>query len=68
MKNRNRNFFDKIERTHIAIKKLKYNDKLRNMMIAYEAYGERIEIVTIHPISDEKITNRLFNGRWIKNE
>ena len=34
------------------------------MMIAYENKENFMEIVTIHPISDEKIMNRLMNGRW----
>ena len=45
-----------------------YNDKLRNMMIAYEEKDEFVEIITIHPITEEKIINRLINKRWIKNE
>jgi len=61
-------FFDNIEGTFIAIKKLHYNKKLRNMMIAYEEKGNEIEIITIHPITDEKIINRIISGRWTKNE
>lgn len=38
------------------------------MMIAYEKNNGEIEVVTIHPISDEKIANRLISGRWSKNE
>ena len=61
-------FFDKIEGTSIAIKKLHYNKKLRNMMIAYEEKDEQIKIITIHPITNEKIINRIMSKRWIKNE
>jgi hypothetical protein len=66
--NPDQKFFDKIEKTSIAIKKLKYNKKLRNMMVAYEIKGEKVEIITIHPITDEKIINRAISERWIKNE
>ena len=61
-------FFDITEQTYIAIKKLKYNQKERHMMIAYEKKDDNIEIVTIHPINEEKIINRTIRGRWIKNE
>jgi len=61
-------FFDNAEKTFIAIKKLRYNKKLRNMMIAYEEKDDKIEIVTIHPINDEKIINRIMSKRWTKNE
>ena len=61
-------FFDNLEKTFIAIKKLHYNKKLRNMMIVYEEKQELIEIITIHPITDEKIINRIMSRRWTKNE
>ena len=61
-------FFDVSEGTFIAIKKVHYNKKIRNMMIAYDKKDEEIEIITIHPITDEKIINRVVRGRWIKNE
>lgn len=60
-------FFDNAEKTFIAIKKLHYNKKMRNMMIAYEEKEGKIEIVTIHPITDEKIINRIMSKRWTKN-
>ena len=59
-------FFDNVEETFIAIKKLEYNRKIRNMMIAYEEKEGKIEIVTIHPITDEKIINRIISRRWTK--
>ena len=67
-KNPDQKFLDNLEQTKIAIKKLKYNKKVRNMMIAYEEKDKEIEIITIHPITDEKILNRIMSGRWIKNE
>lgn len=36
------------------------------MMIAYEVKSNKVEIITIHPISDEKIINRTINRRWTK--
>ncbi len=57
-------FFDLVGNRRIAIKRLKYGGGVRNMMIAYDVVDSRVEIVTIHPISDEKILNRLISGRW----
>ena len=59
-------FFDNFEGTKIAVKKLKYNNSMRNVMIAYEEKDKVVNIVTAHPISDEKIINRLISGRWSK--
>ena len=61
-------FFDVTEQKKIAIKRLKYKDKIRNILIAYDEHDELVRIVTIHPISDEKIANRTITGRWIKHE
>jgi len=59
-------FFDNLEKTFIAIKKLKYNKKVRNMMVVYERKNDNVEIVTIHPITDEKIINRIISRRWTR--
>jgi len=67
-KNPEQNFFDNLEGTFIAIKKLYYNKKLRDMMIAYQEKDGEVKIVTIHPITDEKIINRIMSRRWTKNE
>ena len=67
-KNPGQTFYDAYEDNLIAVKKLKYNDKLRNMMIAFEKEGKVINILTIHPITDEKIRNRVLNKRWMKDE
>lgn len=65
-KNSDMLFWDNIEKNHIAIKRLKYGKGFKNIMIAYEEKHNAVYIVTIHPISDEKITNRMLNGRWVK--
>ena len=65
-KNAEQEFYDELEGYFVSIKKLMYNGKLRNMMIAYEKKVDGIEIVTIHPIKDEKISSRVVNGRWTK--
>ena len=66
-KNPEQRFFDNWEMASIAIKKLIYNKKLRDMMIAYEEKEGKIEIITIHPITEEKIINRVMSKRWTKN-
>ncbi len=60
-------FFDTVERTLIAIKRLEYNSKMRQMMIAYNK-NDTVEIITIHPIREEQMINRIANKRWTKNE
>ena len=59
-------FFDIREKRIIAIKKLKYNHRLRYIMIAYEIKNACAFIITIHPIREDQIINRIKSGRWQK--
>ena len=61
-------FFDNLTETMIAIKKLYYNKKTRAMMIAYKEKQGKTSIITIHPITEEKIINRIINQRWSRHE
>ncbi len=38
------------------------------MMMAYDEKNGKIEIITIHPISNEKVMSRVMSGGWSKNE
>ncbi len=67
-KNPEMKFFDNLEKNKIAVKRLKYGNGIRNIMIAYEENKDKISIITIHPISDEKIINRTLSGRWTEDE
>ena len=61
-------YFDTVEKTNICIKRLRYNSKIRHMMIAFEETADLVRIITIHPIREESIINRVIRGRWMKNE
>ncbi len=67
-KNPDVKFRDNFEKNKVAIKRLKYGNKFRNIMVAYEENNDKINMITIHPISDEKIMNRTLSGRWTKYE
>jgi hypothetical protein len=45
-----------------------YGKKRTMFMVAYDTKEERVEIVTIHPISGAQIKARVEARRWIKNE
>lgn len=61
-------YFDKAVRREIAIKNVKYKEKLREMMIVYEEHKEYVVIVTIHPLKKNQKDNRIQMGRWIRRE
>ena len=37
-------------------------------LLGQSPFHGKVNIVTIHPITDEKILNRVISGRWTKNE
>lgn len=61
-------YFDTATNHKIAVKKLIYNEKTRPMAVAYDIIGEDLQIITIHPTTDQEIKNKLKRKRWIKNE
>jgi len=62
---REQTYCDRDTHKMIAIKKLHYNSKRRNMMLVYEEKGLNVEFITIHPMTNEKIINRVSKGRWV---
>ncbi|HDN80446.1 MAG: hypothetical protein DRI61_13335 [Chloroflexi bacterium] len=58
-------FYDYATMRHIAVMAVQYRGKRRWMMIAYDVFPDRVEIVTIHPIERKQIQQRLLSGRWI---
>lgn len=49
---------------HIAVMSVIYHRRRRKMMIAYDEFPDRVEIVTIHPIESRQISERVLTGRW----
>ena len=49
---------------HIAVMSVIYHRRRRKMMIAYDEFPDRVEIVTIHPIESRQISERVLAGRW----
>ena len=60
-------YLDTSTRHNIAVKRVRYYRKQVYFMIAYDKKGKEVEVVTIHPISEEQIKARVENKRWIKN-
>jgi len=61
-------YFDISTMHNIAVKHVKYGKKTVPFMIAYDKKGQTVEIVTIHPISEEQIKARVEGKRWIESE
>ena len=61
-------YFDILTNHSVAVKRMQYNGKLRPMAVSYDLIGGIIQVITIHPISEQEIENKLKRGRWIQNE
>lgn len=59
-------YFDKETQKFIAIKKVKFKNKLREMAVSYEESAERITLITIHPLKLLQKSNRIKAERWKK--
>jgi len=64
----NQEYFDTFSRRNISVKKLYFEGRMRNILVAYDIIKRNIEIVTIHVISSKEISNKIRSGRWKEYE
>jgi len=49
---------------HIAVCQMKFKNRVRNLMVAYDRIGDTIEFITAHVIREKEIKNKIKSGRW----
>jgi len=59
-------YLDKETLKKVAIKKIKYKNKLREIAVIYEEINNQINLITIHPLKHSQKVNRIKSGRWQK--
>jgi len=57
-------FIDEETGNRIAVKRVEYFEKERDIIIAYDKKEDEIEIITIHPLKEGQRENRVKSGRW----
>lgn len=58
-------YFDNLRLHYIMVSSVLYKGRYRKVLAAYDKIGiDSIEVITIHPITDEQIKQRLNSGRW----
>lgn len=60
--------WDNLRNHYIVVSEVKYKGKYRKVLAAYDKIVGAKEVITIHPISDEEIKQRLNSGRWAHEE
>ncbi len=61
-----KHYFDKETLRRVAIKKVKFKKKIREMAVIYEEINDQINLITIHPLKDYQKISRIKSGRWQK--
>ena len=59
-------YYDAATGHKIAVGRLDYSGSEREMMIAYDEFEDRIEIVTIHPLKWMQKQHRIKTKRWVE--
>ena len=59
-------YYDSATGHRIAIGRLDYSGREREVMIAYDEFEDRIEIVTVHPLKWVQKQQRIKSKRWAK--
>jgi len=57
-------FYDTETGYDIAVAESVYRGTLRELMVAYDRVGERVDLVTIHPLRPGQKEARIRGGRW----
>ena len=68
LKDAEQEYLDAGTKHRIAVKKLFYAGRLRNMVVAYDIIEDNIAIITIYPIKTSEIQNKIDSGRWRLDE
>jgi len=59
-------YYDLATRHYLAIKKVEFAGKAREMVVTYDKKKYAVELITIHPIRPYQKHGRVNSGRWRK--
>jgi len=57
-------YYDNLTKHYIAIDRVRFEGRIREMALTYDKRENVIEIITIHPIRPHQKNNRVGTGRW----
>ena len=59
-------YYDNLTKHYVAIHRVEFQGKLREMALTYDKRKNVVEIITIHPMESRQKHNRISSGRWKK--
>lgn len=57
-------YYDRQTGHYIALLKVGFKDKVREMALTYDKKGGTAELITLHPIKPYQKHSRINSGRW----
>jgi len=57
-------YFDNQTRKYVAVSKVSYKGRAREMAVIYEQVNNEIILITIHPLKDLQKSHRIKSRRW----
>ena len=62
----NERYFDRETFKNIAVKRVEFKKKFREIAVVYEEINNQINLITIHPLKIYQKIKRIKSGRWQK--
>lgn len=59
-------YYDCLTKHYVAILRIDYEGKVRDMAVTYDLKDNEAELVTVHPIKPYQKHGRVSSGRWRK--
>jgi hypothetical protein len=66
LKDAKEHYYDNSTGHYVAVHKIEFNDKFREVAVTYDKKNNVIEIITIHPLKMYQKIARINSGRWQK--
>jgi hypothetical protein len=57
-------YYDSLTQHYVAVHKIRFINKSREVAVTYDKKGEVMEVITIHPLKVYQKTARINSGRW----
>ena len=60
--------YDTIWDHHIALSKQLFFGKIRLLVVAFDKFSDRVELITIYPTTEKEAASKIKSGRWKHEE
>ena len=64
----NERFYDTLTEMSVAVKSVEFRGRRRWIAPAYAVTEQAVTFVTLHPLGDTQLANRISSGRWVPHE